>query len=218
MITALADAIALILPVDCAGCGAADTALCATCAQTIARPSPRRYVLGSGLVVYAAFDFADRPARALRALKEQGHTSLVRPFAAALAATGRAGFPDAELVFIPVPTSATAFRRRGHRVVEAILRRSGLPALSGLRSIRSTRDQRGLGRAERARNVSGSLGACRRLDGRRVVIVDDVVTTGASVHEAARALRAAGAEVVGVACIAHTRRAGFFRDTEMNPG
>jgi len=218
VIAALADALALILPVDCAGCGAWDTALCETCAGILASPRPRRHELASGLVVHAAFDFADRPARALRALKEEGRTSLVRPFSAALAATARAGVPDAEAVFVPMPTSAAAFRRRGHRVVEAILARSGLPALAVLRRTRSTRDQRELGRAERAHNVAGSLSARRRLDGRRVVIVDDVVTTGASVGEAARALREAGADVIGVASVAHTRRSGFVRDTDMNPG
>ncbi|MDY0830392.1 phosphoribosyltransferase family protein [Microbacterium sp. BG28] len=218
MIAALSDALALILPVDCAGCGVPDRVLCETCTAVLAAPRPLRHVLAPGLVVHAAFDFADRPARALRTLKEEGRTSLVRPFATALAAAARAGFPDAEVLFVPMPTSAAAFRRRGHRVVEAILDRSGLPALSALRRIRSTRDQRELGRAERTRNVDGSLCARRRLDGRRVVIVDDVVTTGASAGEAARALREAGAEVMGVVCVAHTRRAGFVRDTDMNAG
>ncbi|UIN29836.1 ComF family protein [Microbacterium binotii] len=218
MIAALSDALALILPVDCAGCGTPDRALCETCTELLAAPRPMRHVLASGLVVHAAFDFADRPARALRALKEEGRTSLVRPFSAALAAAAHAGFPDAGVLFVPMPTSAAAFRRRGHRVVEEILGRSGLPALAVLRRIRSTRDQRELGRTERAQNVAGSLRARRRLDGRRIVIVDDVVTTGASVGEAARALRQAGADVMGVACVAHTRRLGFVRDTDMNPG
>jgi predicted amidophosphoribosyltransferase len=218
VIAALSDALALILPVDCAGCGAWDIALCETCAGVLATPTPRRHVLVSGLAVHAAFDFADRPARALRALKEEGRTSLVRPLAAALAVTARVGFPEDGVVFVPMPTSAPAFRRRGHRVVEAILARSGLPALAALRRIRTTRDQRELGRAERAQNVAGSLRARRRLDGLRVVVVDDVVTTGASVEEAARALREAGADVRGVACVAHTRRSGFVRDTDMNPG
>lgn len=218
MIAVLSDALALILPVDCAGCGLPDTALCETCAEILAAPRPHRHVLASGLVVHAAFDFADRPARALRALKEEGRTRLVRPFSAALAAVAAVGFPDpVEVAFVPIPTSAAAFRRRGHRVVEAILHRSGLPSLAVLRRIRSTRDQRELGRVERAQNVAGSLRARRPLDGRRVVIVDDVVTTGASVGEAARALREAGAEVIGVACVAHTRRTGFVRDTDMNP-
>ncbi|GAA2567352.1 hypothetical protein GCM10009862_02530 [Microbacterium binotii] len=219
VIAALSAALALILPVDCAGCGTPDSSLCETCAEILAAPRPRRHVLASGLVVHAAFDFADRPARALRALKEEGRTGLVRPFSMALAAVAAVGFPDAtEVAFIPIPTSAAAFRRRGHRVVEAILGRSSLPALAVLRRVRSTRDQRELGRAERAQNVAGSLRATRRLDGRRVVIVDDVVTTGATVGEAARALREVGAQVMGVACVAHTRRTGFVRDTDMNPG
>jgi predicted amidophosphoribosyltransferase len=68
---------------------------------------------------------------------------------------------------------------------------------------RAAADQRGLGRAERLENLRGGMLA-RRAEGIRVVIVDDVVTTGATLLEAARALRAAGAVVVGAATIAAT--------------
>ncbi len=70
---------------------------------------------------------------------------------------------------------------------------------------RQTGDQRGLDQRQRRRNVSGSLRA-RDAAGRRVIILDDVVTTGATLGEAARALRAAGAIVVGAVTIAATPR------------
>ena len=86
-----------------------------------------------------------------------------------------------------------------------------------LRSVRAPRDQAGLGAAERSANLDGSMrcppGASTALLGRdgsgsgpAVVVVDDVLTTGATAREAQRALEAAGVPVAGVATVAATRR------------
>ncbi|WP_454261450.1 phosphoribosyltransferase family protein [Pseudoxanthomonas mexicana] len=72
-----------------------------------------------------------------------------------------------------------------------------------------TADQRLLGRTERAANVSGSMRA-RGAAGAAVIVVDDVVTTGATLVEAARALRAGGARVLGAATVASTTRTGLL--------
>ncbi|WP_225991356.1 ComF family protein [Actinomadura montaniterrae] len=88
------------------------------------------------------------------------------------------------------------------------LRAGGVPvvAVGGLRQCRRVADQAGLGARARRDNLSGALEAVGRaaLAGRRVVLVDDVITTGASLAEAARALRAAGADVVAAATVAAT--------------
>jgi predicted amidophosphoribosyltransferase len=67
-------------------------------------------------------------------------------------------------------------------------------------------DQVGLGRAERAANKNHSLVARRSLSSVAVILVDDIVTTGATLLEARRAVFAAGGTVVGLATLAETRR------------
>ena len=107
-------------------------------------------------------------------------------------------------------------RRRGFRVVELIAARAGLAPQRVLRATGTAADQRGLRSADRERNVRGSMRARtpRALEGRRVLLVDDVVTTGATLREAARALAAAGATVVGAATVASTPLKGFDTATD----
>jgi predicted amidophosphoribosyltransferase len=129
------------------------------------------------------------------------------------------------LLLVPVPSRGVVVRRRGHDPLRRVaaraasrLRGQGLPASVAmlLRSTRAAEDQAGLGAARRAENLAGSMtcpaGRARRLGalGRRVaptvVVVDDVITTGATVREAQRALEEAGVSVAGVAVVAATRR------------
>ncbi|MFD7735507.1 ComF family protein [Kitasatospora phosalacinea] len=81
-----------------------------------------------------------------------------------------------------------------------------------LRHSRPVADQAGLGAAERRRNLDGALAVparvAPRLAGHRLVLVDDLVTTGASLAEAARALRAAGCPPRAAATVAATARRG----------
>jgi predicted amidophosphoribosyltransferase len=163
-----------------------------------------------------------------RQLAEELATALVKAIGAA---AGRAE----RIVLVPVPTSSAAFRRRGFSPVHLLLskaRRSpaldradvadvlrrtrAAPAASRSRTAAAAGwpgwpgGQKGLGRAARFRKVRGSMqvkGRARRagLDGAPCVVVDDVLTTGATLAEAARALRAAGAVVRGAVVLAATR-------------
>ena len=196
----MAEALAVVFPTSCAGCDAVDVVLCAACRAALA-PHPERRILPGGLAVTSALAFDGVPARVIRALKEDGRTALARPLGEALAAC----WPAGEAVAVPVPTSRAAMRRRGFAVVELLARRAGHPPQRLLRSAGRAGDQRGLSRSERAENVRGTL-AARRVAGLDVIVVDDVVTTGATLVEAARALREAGAAVVGAVTLAATPR------------
>ncbi|WP_190860120.1 phosphoribosyltransferase family protein [Actinomadura sp. RB99] len=134
--------------------------------------------------------------------------------AASASATATAT-PTEPIPIVWVPSRRGAARRRGHdpmrqAVAVAVqrLRAGGVPvvALGGLRQCRRVADQAGLGAKARRDNLNGALEAVARapLAGRRVVLVDDVVTTGASLAEAARALREAGADVAAAATVAAT--------------
>lgn len=204
--SALSDALALLLPITCAGCDEPDVTLCEPCTAALApRPSVRPIDAPGGAVpVWSGLRFDGVTARVVRAIKEDGRTPLARALAPALAAAvARLEAPDA--VLVPVPTSRAAFRRRGFRVPDLIAARAHLPVARLLRPVRRTGDQRSLDREERRRNVAQSLSA-RDAASRRVIVLDDVVTTGATLEEAVRALRAAGAAVVGAVTVAATPR------------
>lgn len=220
ILRSLSEALTFWLPLSCAGCGAADVSLCEGCRLALA-PRIHRRSVSSGVVVTAALVFDGVAARTIRALKEEGRTSLARALGPALAVAVRAAVgahgvrPVVRIT--AVPSSRAAFRRRGHRPVELLVRASSLRSERLLRVARTPRDQRGLGRIERRANVAGALEA-RPIGGGVVVVVDDVVTTGATLVEAERALRAAGADHVVVVALAHTpRRDGSAEEPQGNP-
>lgn len=197
------EALALLLASVCPGCDRAGTLLCEECrGRLIADPIEVR--TPGGLPVHAALVYEGVAARSIRRVKEEGATMLARPLGRALSDVLGARVP-AGAVLIPVPTGRAAYRKRGYRVPELLIRRAGFRAERVLRQTRRTRDQRELDRDERARNVAGSMRAIgARHAGREVVIVDDVVTTGATIDEAARALRAAGLRPVCAVALAAT--------------
>lgn len=209
----LADLLDLVLPRACAGCAAPGRALCAACTAALGpprrhRPTPCPPGLPP-LVAAASYDGVVRAA--LLAHKERGRLGLARPLGAALATAVLALDPPRGVLVVPVPSSRAAVRARGqdHARRLAVAAAHGVPgarARSLLVATRAVADQSGLTTAGRTSNLSGALRARRRLGGVPVVLVDDVVTTGATLAEAARALRAAGADVRGCAVVAATRR------------
>ena len=96
-----------------------------------------------------------------------------------------------------VPATAAAYRRRGfdhmELVARELCRQAGLPLMDVL-ARRPSRDQRELGQQERAANLTGTVDVVDDVSGLRLLVLDDVVTTGSTVRESARALLARGAE------------------------
>jgi ComF family protein len=175
-------------------------------------------------VCHAAASY-DGPVRAmLLAFKERGRLDAARPLAAALARAvlDARDRPERPLLLVPVPSARSAVRRRGFdhgvrlaRGAARLLRRRGCVAEAApmLRLVHPIADQAGMGAAERAANVAGAFGVRwvvgplrRAADPPEVVLVDDIVTTGASLAEAARALSECGVEAVGAAVVAATPR------------
>ena len=122
----------------------------------------------------------------------------------------------ASVALVPMPSRRKAVRDRGQdttarlaRTAARALREVGLPvrAVPALRHARAVEDQAGLSREQRQANLAGALRARRpaAVAASGVVLVDDISTSGASLAEASRALRAAGVPVLGAATIAAAR-------------
>lgn len=221
---ALAGLLDVLLPVDCPGCGSERTQLCPACRHVLAtaRPAPTPLPW-----THAAAPYTDPVRQLLLAHKERGALRLAGPLGEALgravcsALGARAG--AAPLLLVPMPSARSAVRARGHdptlRLAGAAarsLRRAGLDVRAAplLRHARPVADQAGLNAAERRRNLHGALTVLPRartgrtglvgLAGRHPVLVDDLVTTGASLAEAARALADAGLPARAGATVAAT--------------
>jgi predicted amidophosphoribosyltransferase len=218
----LAALLDLVLPQPCAGCGGHGS-WCAGCADVLAaaarrplgstRPDPTPAGFPAAAAA-AAYDGAVRGA--LLAHKERGRLSLTAPLGRALAAAVACLDLPRDVVLVPVPSSRQAVRERGHdhalrlaRHAARVLTEAGQPACarSVLVPTRALGDSAGLGAAGRSANLAGAFRAAAPVPpGLAVVVVDDVMTTGASLVEATRALTVAGARVHGAATVAATVR------------
>lgn len=205
------DALALALPTTCAGCGAPDRELCDGCRDRLSA-APVRVTTPDGLPVFAGASYADLVREVVVACKA-GRTGLARPLARLLRAACAEAAPDAGVEVCAVPSTRAAYRRRGFDPARVLVVRAGWRDARALHPARPHRVQKRLGREERRGNLRGVHRARRALRGRRFVLVDDVVTTGATLDDAARAIREAGGTVVAAVTVAATPlRNGLYRD------
>lgn len=212
----LLDAAAIVLPVRCAGCRRPDRSLCDECEAEL-RPVTRLDAVGE-IPVWSALSYEGVARRVLLAYKDGGRVDVVRALARALrsavaeaqrqaARGGPGGDGGAALLPVLIPSTRSAWRRRGYHPSRSVLARAHIlvpPLWRALRLSRQTADQAGLNVKQRSGNRRGSFVASKRLAGRTCLIVDDIVTSGATIAEAARAIQAAGGRVAGAAAIART--------------
>jgi predicted amidophosphoribosyltransferase len=223
----------LLLPTWCAGCDRPGPPLCPGCRELLCVPA-RRLATGAerraaldGVSVAAGPAYADRVVALVHAWKEGGRRDLAPVLAEVLADAVRVLEPQrpvdgvdgaprpGPVQLVPVPSARAAVRRRGEDVVARLARLTArrlseagdrVLAVPALCQVRSVRDQARLGMDARRHNVRGAYGLRRRMVPGVAVVVDDVLTTGASAAEAVRALRRAGLSVMGVATVAETPR------------
>ncbi|HYB36838.1 MAG TPA: ComF family protein [Mycobacterium sp.] len=207
----------LVLPLECGGCGAASTRWCDACAKELSVGPDQPHVVSPRIdpqvPVFALGRYAGARRQAIVAMKDHGRADLIAPLAHALAVGLHRlltwGMVETPLTIVPAPSRRSAARRRGGDPV----RRMATAAVAGhpeitvapvLRMKALARDSVGLGTAARERNIAGRVLLRRpRLPVLgEVLIVDDIVTTGATARESVRILGTAGMRVAGVLAVA----------------
>jgi predicted amidophosphoribosyltransferase len=221
LVVAAAD---LLVGSVCAGCAGSAGLLCPACRRELDMPARLLERHPAGLRVVTKGVYRGSVRTVVLAHKESGRLAVCRLLGDALAAavntlvdTSDCGHEPADqpAALVPAPSVRASTRRRGHdpllriaRRTSVVVRRTGraCTVVPAIRHSRRVADQAGLGQSARLANLHGSMtvrrGAAALLRGRCVVIVDDVMTTGATIGEVARALRIAGVEPCGAAVIA----------------
>jgi predicted amidophosphoribosyltransferase len=205
----------LFLPAECGGCGAPSARWCDACAAELSVAPDQPHVVNPRIdpevPVFALGRYANARRHAILALKERGRGDLVEPLARVLAVGVHRllswGIVPTPLTVVPAPTRRSAARRRGGDPVArlaraAVARHPDITVAPALRLKAMTRDSVGLGTTARERNIAGRVvlrGAPPRTE---VMVVDDIVTTGATARESVRILQAAGVRVAAVLAIA----------------
>lgn len=197
-----------LLPTKCLACGGGEGPICESCINLFS--NQQREVSRFDLVGFAVSDYSPTVARIVHELKENSQTSLARSLAHPMAKI----VPEDCKVLVPMPSKKLSIEKRGFvpaKLLAASLAREVaaqqkrfVRVFDILTLNRDVQDQAGLSGHERRSNLVGAMAVTRPLHGFEVWLVDDVITTGATVREAARCLMAAGVKVGGFLVFAET--------------
>lgn len=203
--------IELVLPHACAGCGAPSQLLCWNCRMVLAQP-PRRIAPKADVLapVYACGGYGGPHREVILEMKERNNRA-IRPYIAAVVRAAvetlqaRGEFSH-RVVLVPAPTRARSARLRGGDPMTQLCLGSGFPVIEAVRLAPAMPDQSALNRDDRLYNVRGNVQLLRELPpGVEVVVIDDVLTTGATLAATVDTLVYAGADVAGCVVLAAVR-------------
>ena len=194
----------------CMGCGSAagfeQDWFCDDCRKMLARrwvgAFPEAQLDGAA----SAYNYAGPAGGAVRNLKYAGVTALAEPMTKDMLRALEQIQPVGAEMVVPVPMHPNRLRQRGYNQSELLAKEIaaelGVPCEAGLIRVRDTVQQARLEGDERRKNLQDAFRAEPCVSGWRVLLVDDVYTTGETARECARALRAGGAISVSFLCYA----------------
>ena len=199
----------LIFPVRCLGCSALGLSICSTCRRSW-HPHIFRQISKSAphIPIYSSVQYSPIARKVLLAAKEQQLILADKLILHALKKSLLHCLQENGVgMLIPIPSRPAIARSRGRQFVldlsQQLSLESHLPTFDNLVHIRRVQDQSTLDARARRHNLAGAMKALRFLSG-KAFLIDDLVTTGSTLDEAARALREIGIEVAAAvtACVA----------------
>lgn len=208
----------LLFPPKCMLCGMPlreNEEICGECRQKVLlNTAPPRVEKGAFFHKAAAGLWYETDVRsAIHGLKYREKQNYARPLARVMTYAYQHKIGEECDLIAFVPTNPSTLRKRGYDqaqlLAEALAEMLDIPWVKALEKTRETRPMHGLKPDERRANVLGAYRVCCETDllvGKRVLLVDDILTTGSTLSECARMLRAAGAERVFGLCAAATRK------------
>lgn len=202
----------IIFPSRCIGCSTLGISICSECQQQWHPHFYQREILCSSeeFPVFSSIQYSPIASRVLLSAKESQLRAADQLLIAGMVHAlnlfvNRYG----SATLVPIPSRKSATRKRGRNFLQEITlevaKKTGLPYQSLLSHNRKVRDQSNLNLLDRSRNVSGSFSVSRDISanislgniGPKIIVIDDLITTGATLGEAFRALRTAGFSVLG---------------------
>ncbi len=199
----------LIFPTRCYGCNSLGLSICTACRHEWIPHYYRTH--SSTLIVESALIYSPTASKIILAAKENGLKGaddlLIEAIVHILSKTSSTNSKSNKMyrTLIPIPSSRQSQRRRGRSFIveltQSISKQTGIPINDCLQVARRVSDQSGLTRVQRNANMQGAFslkpGAILRGD---AIVIDDVVTTGATLREATRALNSQGSHAFGSVC------------------